>query len=71
MTIIEENKYKITTDQNIQNKIGLTIINEISLTIKEQEKNKNEIIEELKNNIKKLKEEIKNKDNKNKRTSSK
>ena len=64
MTIIEENKYKITTDQNIQNKIGLTIINEISLTIKEQEKNKNEIIEELKNNIKKLKEEIKNKDNK-------
>ncbi len=48
----------------IQINIGLTIINEILLVVEEQEKNKDETIEELKNYIKKLKDEIKNKDNK-------
>ena len=36
----------------IEIKIGLTIINEILLVIEEQEKNKDEIIEELKQKIK-------------------
>ena len=38
----------------IEIKIGLTIINEILLVIEEQEKNKDEIIQELENKIKLL-----------------
>ena len=59
-SIFIEDTNSIIIDINI----GLTIINEILLVREEQEKNKDEIIEELKNYIKKLKEEIKNKDNK-------
>ena len=42
--------------------IGLTIINEIILEIKEIEKTKDEEIEEYKNIIKKLNEKLKEKD---------
>ena len=59
-SIFIEDTNSIIMDINI----GLTIINEIFLIIEEKEKNKDEIIEELKNYIKTLKEEIKNKDNK-------
>ena len=43
----------------IEIKIGLTIINEILLVIEEQEKNKDEIIEELKQKIKILENKLK------------
>ena len=42
----------------IEIKIGLTIINEILLVIEEQEKNKDEIIEELKQKIKLLENKL-------------
>ena len=48
----------------IEIKIGLTIINEILLVIDEQEKNKDEIIEELKQKIKILENKLKEKNNK-------
>ena len=48
----------------IEIKIGLTIINEILLVIEEQEKNKDEIIEELKQKIKLLENKLKEKENK-------
>ena len=47
----------------IEIKIGLTIINEILLVIEEQEKNKDEIIEELKLKIQKLENKLKEKEN--------
>ena len=47
----------------IEIKIGLTIINEILLVIEEQEKNKDEIIEELKQKIKILENRLKQKEN--------
>ena len=48
----------------IEIKIGLTIINEILLVIEEQEKNKDEIIQELKQKIKLLKNKLNDADNK-------
>ena len=48
----------------IENKIGLTIINEILLVIEEQEKNKDEIIQELKQKIQTLENKLKEKENK-------
>ena len=48
----------------IEIKIGLTIINEILLVIEEQEKNKDEIIEELKQKIKILESKLNEAENK-------
>ena len=48
----------------IEIKIGLTIINEILLVIEEQEKNKDEIIQELKLKIQTLENKLKDKENK-------
>ena len=48
----------------IEIKIGLTIINEILLVIEEQEKNKDEIIEELKQKIKLLENKLNDAENK-------
>ena len=47
----------------IEIKIGLTIINEILLVIEEQEKNKDEIIQELEKKIKILENKLKEKEN--------
>ena len=58
----------------IEIKIGLTIINEILLVIEEQEKNKDEIIEELNKKIKFLENKLKlneEEEKKNKRRSKK
>ena len=46
----------------IEIKIGLTIINEILLVIEEQEKNKDEIIQELKQKIQTLENKLKEKE---------
>ena len=46
----------------IEIKIGLTIINEILLVIEEQEKNKDEIIQELKKKILILENKLKEKE---------
>ena len=48
----------------IEIKIGLTIINEILLIIEEKEKNKDEIIEELKQKIQLLENNLNEKENK-------